>query len=106
MSGNVLSVADLLSGTGEHTAQLCFHCDPLCSVAQEQPNRVVIINDGVTVIMTIPDELSVSLHRGEQRAGWYSPCFGVKIPAYTIFAGVHCTLPVTFTTTIEVQHGS
>jgi len=106
LEGTFLRITDELSGTGKHSLKLCFHCDPDCIITSETENSLSIVNGSVTAAMKLAEELSVSLHKGEPYAGWFSPHFGVKVPAYTIFAQAHCNLPITFTTTMEVRHGS
>jgi hypothetical protein len=106
LSNNILTIEDTLSGKKDHLVRLCFHCPPQCILQQESKNRLRIINGSVSALLTLPQILEVTLHKGEQFAGWFSPSFGVKDPSCTIFAQARCTLPIVLTTVIEVIHES
>jgi uncharacterized heparinase superfamily protein len=104
LSNNLLTIEDKLSGAGPHTACLCFHCAPECIVKQESDVRISITHGPKAAFLTLPKGLSTTIHKGERDCGWFSPSFGVKVPAFSIFAQARCTFPIDLTTTIEVIH--
>jgi hypothetical protein len=92
---------DMLTGSGDHLVSLGFHFAPECRI-EIAGRRCIIRRAGATLCMTIDDSLEISVHRADPEGGWYSPRFGIKVEACTIFALARLTLPVTLTTIIEV----
>jgi hypothetical protein len=98
LDGNALALEDSLTGRGTHSIELCFHAAPQCDVQQLSPHVVSIAN----ARLTLPERTEVTLVRGGEDAGWYSPHYGVKEPTWSIFARARCALPATFKTIVEV----
>lgn len=88
-----LSIVDVLSGEGEHTVRLLFHCGPTVNVRLRSSVAELSWTgrDGelVRADLHLPVNLRWSMHRGESLPplGWYSPGFGQRVPATTLVGG-------------------
>ncbi len=102
LEGRTFSLRDMLTGSGDHLVRLGFHFAPECMIEKEAEQRILIRRSGITLCMQLDDSLEISVHRADPEGGWYSPRFGIKVEACTIFASAQLTLPVTLTTIIEV----
>jgi hypothetical protein len=101
-AGTTLTITDVLEGKGTHFIELFFHGAPDCRV-KTTGTDVLVESNHCGVHMRIPSPLAVTVEHGG-KAGWYSPCFGVRIPSPVIIAFANTTLPVSFTTTIEMHY--
>jgi hypothetical protein len=81
-----LTVEDQLSGRGEHHVERFWHFSERCDVSL-QGHLVVVSSPVGTVRIELPaDVAEIQLLRGneERPAGWTSPTFDVKLPAFTV----------------------
>ncbi|WP_211330276.1 heparinase II/III family protein [Prauserella muralis] len=102
-----LRLLDEVLSPQRHACVLSFHLGP--SITAELDGHRALLRwtrDGQdrVALLTLPDTLAWSAHRGEQNPplGWYSPSFGVREPATTL-AGAGSTEPgvTTFATTLR-----
>jgi hypothetical protein len=85
----VLTVVDTLNGTRAHTATLFWHLGPEVTVTLSGCAADLRWHDPTGLQqarLELPRELTWSAHRGETDPplGWYSPRFGVRVPATTL----------------------
>jgi hypothetical protein len=84
-----IEITDALSG-GEHDLRLAFHLGPDVEVQLDGPLAALRWTAAGsapgTALMTLPGELSWSLHRGETNPilGWYSSGLGHRVPVWTL----------------------
>jgi hypothetical protein len=83
-----LVVEDRLDG-GTHDWLLAFHLGPDVACTLESGRAILQWPDGHGrrgATLTLPDELTWRCLQGQSDppAGWYSPAFGVRVPAVTL----------------------
>jgi hypothetical protein len=106
LNRRTLTLMDDVRGSGEHEVTLCFHFAPECQVEVLSGGIVHVRRDDLQLRLTIPNGLTISIARGHERAGWYSPGFAVKQETSALFADGRFPLPVSFKTVIQVGHES
>jgi hypothetical protein len=102
--GRTVELVDEIQGSGEHEVSLCLHFAPECQVRALPSGIVCISRDNLHLTMSIPSVLMTSVVRGDERGGWYSPRFGVKQEAVSLFANGRCLLPISLKTVIKIGH--
>lgn len=88
-SARTIEITDAIRG-GDHDVRLAFHLGS--DVEAELDSSVASLRWAAagsapeTALMTLPAELSWSLHRAETNPilGWYSPGLGCRVPAWTL----------------------
>jgi hypothetical protein len=77
----LLAVTDWIEAASPMPVRLAFHLHPAVAVTLDR-NRAELNWAGGSAVIDLPEQLSWSLHRGEERPplGWFSPAFGEKIP--------------------------
>jgi len=76
LHGDLVIVADLLSGEGTHTAAAHWHCDPRWAI-DTRGRSVVFTRSGERVGLTVPQGLVERFSAdAETGLGWYSPAYG------------------------------
>lgn len=104
LDGSRIVIEDTLEGAETHEITFSLHLAPECSVEKVSANIVLIKRDQAVLRVALPSDFSISLVRGAERLGWYSPKFGVRRETHTIVAQLNHSLPYSFTTEIEVHH--
>jgi hypothetical protein len=74
-----LTIVDVLRGQGTHRLSWHFHAAPEATVAVEADGRVAIRTESSRVMLTPSQNLTAALVDG-----WYSPSYGVRVPAPTV----------------------
>jgi hypothetical protein len=104
-----IEITDTLSG-GDHDVRLAFHLGP--AVEAELSDRVVYLRWTAepapgAAVLTLPAELSWTLHRGETNPilGWYSEGLGRRVPAATLVGTGRCRRDVPLITALEFLGG-
>src|SRR5262249_12138710 len=84
LHGEMLIVADLLHGGGEHDVMVHWHVDPRWT-ATPGP-RSVALTDGTRSLQLLVPHGSIECFRGDTRSGlgWHSPVYGRIEPATTV----------------------
>ena len=105
-----LVVEDRLDG-GAHDCRLAFHLGPDVRCALEGDRAVLRWWDGRggrRATLTLPDELVWRSLRGESDppAGWYSPAFGVRVPAVALLGSGRVGSGQTLTTVFQLDPGA
>jgi uncharacterized heparinase superfamily protein len=75
-ASGVLEIADRLTGDGAHTVIWRFHCAPGVNVSVEADGSVTMRSGALAWSMRSLDRLTPSVE-----ACWYSPSYGVRVPA-------------------------
>jgi hypothetical protein len=106
-SSGKLVIEDFVQSAGKHECQLAFHLGP----------QVDCYLDGVVAqlswdtgngrrraTMRLPEGLSWSTVSGQSEPplGWYSPCFGAKIPTTTLIGRGHIVGGTRLTTDLRI----
>jgi hypothetical protein len=85
-----LEIVDELEMSGSHLISVTFQLGPAIE-ARLVDHRAELrwlssLGDSVHAVLHLPTDLSWSIHRGEEDpiSGWYSPSFGVKVPATAV----------------------
>ena len=102
VKGGDIEIRDQLDGANERTLRLAFHFHPDCQITLLDNGELAIKTASTRLSMTLPDGFIPKILHGAPEGGWYSPQFGVKIPAFTIFAEQQKTVPAEFVTRIKV----
>jgi hypothetical protein len=102
LSTNYFRIDDALEGGGEHIVELFFHCSPACTATRIDTTTTLVECKNRSVMVRLPPSLAVTVERGGE-FGWYSPRFGIKEPSPVIRAAARLSVPVSFTTTIELS---
>lgn len=102
LAGNTLTITDQIEGTEAHEVALLFHTAPECTVEKVSDTEVEINRDNIRVRMALPANTVLEIVKGGERAGWYSPEFGVKQETHTIIAMINNHLPLSLTTEMEI----
>jgi hypothetical protein len=71
---NVLLIADIVKGEGQHTLEWHFHCAPGLQISDEGAGRVHLAGDHQTYGLISFERLLSTLHEA-----WYSPSYGKKL---------------------------
>jgi hypothetical protein len=84
-----LVVEDVIASTGRHHCRLAFHVGPEIECYLNGDVAQLSWHTGAgrwRAIMRLPEALDWSAVRGqtEPPLGWYSPCFGAKLPIVTL----------------------
>jgi hypothetical protein len=84
-----LVVEDAVASSGRHDCRLAFHIGPEvdCQLDGNLAQLTWQTDAGRwRAVMWLPESLDWSATRGqtEPRLGWYSPCFGAKVPIVTL----------------------
>jgi len=104
LDDRLFTVEDQLLGDGRHEIALNFHTAPGCLIDQNADSSLTIHCGPVQVHLTLPGVLQTRLVNGGEDAGWYSPCFGVKVPTWSIVTGGICECPVRLLTVLEIVY--
>ena len=85
----MVEIDDELLTAGSHDCRLAFHLGPEVSCVLEGTVAFLLWEcDGVrrTAVLILPPQLAWRCIRGSEhlRLGWYSPSFGVRVPAPTL----------------------
>jgi hypothetical protein len=101
---DLVVVRDLVGGSGRHLVALHFHFDPGAEV-EVCGDCVVILAGAEVVTFELDSRLEKRLHRGsdEPLAGWFSPAFGRKVPAFELRATGSFELPIQLESRIRVH---
>lgn len=90
-ASGMLEIADRLTGEGAHTVVWRFHCAPGVKVAIEADGSLTLRSGALAWSLRSLDRLAPSVDES-----WYSPSYGVRVPAQAIefrieqrFSGVH-----------------
>jgi uncharacterized heparinase superfamily protein len=90
-ASGMLEIADRLTGEGAHTVVWRFHCAPGVTVAIEADGSLTLRSGALAWSLRSLDRLAPSVDES-----WYSPSYGVRVPAQAIefrieqrFSGVH-----------------
>jgi uncharacterized heparinase superfamily protein len=104
LEGKTLTITDQIDGadTESHEVALLFHTAPECTVEKLSDTEVEISRDNIRVRMALPADTVLEIVKGGERAGWYSPEFGVKLETHTIIAKCNHHLPLSFTTKVGI----
>ena len=84
-ANGLLLITDRVEGDGAHDLAWHFHLAPGVEIAGEAPGRFVFGNG---VVLTYDSALSAAVE-----AGWYSPSYGVRIPALTLALAARADIP-------------
>lgn len=87
-ASGVLEIADRLTGEGTHTLVWRFQCAPGASVAIEADGSLSLRSGGLAWSLRSLDRLTPSVEDA-----WYSPSYGVRLPAKAIEFRVEQRLP-------------
>jgi uncharacterized heparinase superfamily protein len=104
-----LVVEDGLEGDGAHDCRLAFHLGPevACSL---RGSRASLSWDGGrrAATLILPPRLDWVCVRGrtEPPAGWYSPAFDQRVPAFTLLGTGRVTGDQVLVTVLQLDHGS
>ena len=84
-----LVVEDAVESAGRHDCRLAFHIGPEVDCFLDGSLAQLSWQTGAgrwRAVMRLPEELDWSAVRGqtEPPLGWYSPCFGAKLPIVTL----------------------
>jgi ubiquinone/menaquinone biosynthesis C-methylase UbiE len=77
-ASGLLLIEDRLSGTGEHALRWHFHIAPDVSVDCDEPDAV-LAGDGQRLLLASDPGLGRTTE-----ASWYSPSYGVRLPAQSL----------------------
>ena len=104
-----LVIEDRLDTRGAHDCRLTLHLGPevACSLRGSQ---AALSWDGGrrAAALALPDGLAWRCLRGQTDppAGWYSPAFGVRVPAFTLLGAGRVTGGQTLVTVLQLDPGS
>jgi len=85
----IFVIVDKLESPSPVDITLHFHLVPAGEAESGNGNVVIIKRRGIYVVLRLPHEMDVSLHKGEEDPrilGWYSRHLGIKAPTWTIAA--------------------
>jgi hypothetical protein len=84
LHGDMIVVADLVTGGGAHTADVNWHVDPRWQV--ELLGRTATLRSGSTEVALVVPHGTLSTSNGDDEAGigWHSPVYGRVEPTTTI----------------------
>ncbi|MEL6561986.1 MAG: alginate lyase family protein [Bacteroidota bacterium] len=97
-----LIIIDKLEGANKKQVQIRFHLHPEVSVSQQKNELYLKRNDNI-LTMIYPESMECTLLKGENEGGWYSPCFGIKVPTVTIVLNQILSLPSEIKTVIKIK---
>jgi hypothetical protein len=103
-SGRSLTIVDAVEATHAQTGRLAWHFGPEVDVSVNGSTALAswwVDGERRTAAMTLPHSLDWTLHRAEEDPplGWYSPQFGVKVPACTLIGTGQVVTDLTTTLT-------
>ena len=89
----VFEITDTLKGKkGRHKIELCFNLHPDVKIKKGEKkrneNELTLLRGTDKVSLALDPRLKLKLFKGSTNpiSGWYSPSFGVKVPAYALRA--------------------
>jgi uncharacterized heparinase superfamily protein len=88
-----LSIADRLEGTGHHGVEFFFHAAPGARATKTSERRVELVWPDSTRV-TIERSAGPDVH-WEERLGWFSPSYGIRLERPVWVARVEVGLPFT-----------
>ncbi len=97
----VLEITDDVQGGGEHEIEWRLHIHPDCRAELNGAELRIRWARGV-VRLALDPRLSASLLAAADTGGWYSPLFGVKVPAQTLVGRWSGRLPLHLNHRLEV----
>jgi len=94
-------IVDRLEGFGNHSVELLFHT-PCGDHELDEQSKIFSAKD-FAIIPIITDNLDVSVHESAEEPiqGWFSPCYGVKMPSKTIVYSFTGELPKAMVTIVD-----
>jgi hypothetical protein len=104
-----LVIKDHVDTRGVHDCRLTFHLGPevICSLRGRQ---AALSWDGGrrAAVLELPDGLAWRCLRGQTDPpiGWYSPAFGVRVPAFTLVGAGRLASGQTLVTVLQLEPGS
>lgn len=104
LAGRRLTLTDAFAGGGTHRLEAFFHCDPACACRALPDGSVEIHRPGTRVVLTPWPGATLTVHAGGSEHGWFSPRFGVKVPAPTVVLSCERPLPAELISTVDIQH--
>jgi hypothetical protein len=98
-----LEVVDEVQTDGHVPARLAWHLGPLVEVDLDESTARCTWPGGAAVLH-LPEELTWEAHRGQldPLCGWYSPSFGVRVPATTLVGSGSATSGTSLRTVLTV----
>ncbi|GAB3453087.1 alginate lyase family protein [Actinophytocola sediminis] len=86
LTGPTLRVVDEIRGQDSTPAKLAFHLGPAVTARLDGATARLTWARGNGATLTLPPEFTWHAHRGAEDPplGWYSPGFGIRVPATTL----------------------
>ena len=87
-TSGALVITDYLDCQRSHQVELFFHFGAACQVTPQGSGRFELVNGDKQLCLEVDAQLTPELFYGSEQpmAGWISPHFGVKTPAFTLVA--------------------
>jgi hypothetical protein len=106
-----LIIEDRLDTVGAHECRLAFHLGPdvACTLADGRAELAWPADGGRRIAtLDLPDELVWRRLEGrtDPPAGWYSPAFGVRVPAVTLLGSGRIGRSQVLVTVLQLDRGS
>lgn len=98
-AGAYLAVIDRVTGRGEHTLELNWHCR---TPPTQYGSQLKLASEFPVALEISGGAISVHSAENDPKLGWRSPAYGVRLPAFTISARWSGPLPHGFVTTISL----
>ncbi len=94
-------IFDRLIGSGEHSIELLFHTP--CEEHELDKESKIFRTQDFAIIPVAPDDLDVEVHESSEEPiqGWFSPCYGVKLPSNTLVYSFTDELPKVMVTILD-----
>ena len=101
---NSWTITDELLCNDEHEISLFFHCDPSCSVKENDIGYDIFFHGGICSL-TMQTDMKTSIFFGQEDTllGWHSPAYDVKIPTTTLKTSKIIKGNTTITTNFKIK---